>query len=314
MSISLEPMFMNFLLKMSLARRLALIVASALLGVVVIAVLTLTSERRTVMAERQSAVRQTVEIGHGIIAHHHAEATKGLYTMEEAQNRAKAALRALRYSGDEYFFVNDMHPRMVMHAIKPELDGKDLTQNKDPTGKALFVEFVNTVRGSSTGGGFVSYMWPKPGSDQPVEKLSYVKGFEPWGWIIGSGVYIDNVDAALANAYMQTGLQSLLLLAVLLGLGVAVSRSLLTPAKWSGASRPATCRRGCRPSLAIHRACCTPWASCATAWRVWCTACARVPNRWPRPAARSRRATSISASARSVRPRPSSRPRLRWSS
>jgi methyl-accepting chemotaxis protein len=120
-----------------------------------------------------------------------------------------------------------MHPRMVMHAIKPELDGKDLTQNKDPTGKALFVEFVNTVRGSSTGGGFVSYMWPKPGSDQPVEKLSYVKGFEPWGWIIGSGVYIDNVDAALANAYMQTGLQSLLLLAVLLGLGVAVSRSLL---------------------------------------------------------------------------------------
>ena len=207
---------MKFLHSLSLTRRLALI-----------AVLALVAERRTVLEERKSAVRQTVEIAHKLIAHYHEEATRGTYPVAEAQARAKAAVKSLRYSGDEYFWINDMHPRMVMHAIKPALDGKDLTENKDPTGKALFMEFVKTVRASPTASGFVSYMWPKPGHDEPVEKLSYVKGFEPWGWVLGSGVYIDNVDATIAAAALSTGLQTLLLMGVLLALGVAVSRSLL---------------------------------------------------------------------------------------
>jgi methyl-accepting chemotaxis protein len=218
---------MKFLHSLSLARRLALIVGSALFGVALIAVLALAAERRTVLDERKSAVRQTVEIAHKLIAHYHEEATRGTYPVAEAQARAKAAVKSLRYSGDEYFWINDMHPRMVMHAIKPALDGKDLTENKDPTGKALFVEFVKTVRSSPTASGFVSYMWPKPGHDEPVEKLSYVKGFEPWGWVLGSGVYIDSVDATIAAAALGTGLQTLVLMGVLLALGVAVSRSLL---------------------------------------------------------------------------------------
>ena len=138
-------------------------------------------------------MRQTVELAHALIAYHHDEAKRGVYSMEEAQVRAKAALKPLRYSGSEYFWINDMQPRMVMHPIKPELDGKDLSQTKDPNGKALFVAFVDTVK--ANGSGFVEYMWPKPGADQPAQKLSYVKGFEPWGWVVGSGVYIDNVNA-----------------------------------------------------------------------------------------------------------------------
>ncbi|MDH4392749.1 MAG: cache domain-containing protein, partial [Aquabacterium sp.] len=122
---------MSFLDRMSVPLRLALIIASALLGVVVIAAITLLSERAIVFDERKSAVRQTVEIAHNIIVHHHAEATQGRYSMDEAQSRARTAIKTLRYSGDEYFFITDMHPRMVMHPIKPELDGKDLTQSKD---------------------------------------------------------------------------------------------------------------------------------------------------------------------------------------
>lgn len=170
---------MKYLQSMSLAGRLWLIVGSALIGVALIAALALRGERETVLEERQNAVRQTVEIAHTLTSHYHAEAAQGRYSMEEAQARAKAAMKALRYSGSEYFWINDMHPRMVMHAIKPELEGKDLTENKDPTGKALFVEFVQTVRAG--GSGFVSYMWPKPGEKAAVEKLSYVKHFEPWG-------------------------------------------------------------------------------------------------------------------------------------
>ena len=84
-----------------------------------------------------------------------------------------------------------MQVHMLMHPIRPELDGKDLSGTTDPTGKHLFVSFVDTVK--KDGQGFVEYLWPKPGHDQPVAKVSYVKGYAPWGWVVGSGVYVDAV-------------------------------------------------------------------------------------------------------------------------
>ena len=137
---------------------------------------------------------------------------------EEARQRAAAAIQALRYSGNEYIWINDMHPRMVMHPIRPELNGQDLSGNKDPNGLALFVEFVRTVK--AQGAGFVPYMWPKAGIDTPVEKTSYVKGFEPWGWVIGSGVYIETVNAARWQRSLGLGVVQLVL-------GTLVSRNLL---------------------------------------------------------------------------------------
>lgn len=124
----------------------------------------------------------------------------GVY-LEAAEQRfkedAKQAIAQLRYGpkGKDYFWINDMEPRMVMHPIKPELDGKDLSGSKDPNGKKLFVEFVNVCR--EKGEGFVDYMWPLPGHDEPVPKLSYVKLFEPWGWVVGTGIYLDDVDLAV---------------------------------------------------------------------------------------------------------------------
>lgn len=81
---------------------------------------------------------------------------------------------------------------MVMHPTKPELDGKDLSEMKDPDGKHLFVSFAETVR--AQGAGFVDYQWPKPGKDAPQPKLSFVTGFQPWGWVIGTGVYVDDLQ------------------------------------------------------------------------------------------------------------------------
>ena len=109
----------------------------------------------------------------------HGLETAGQMPRQQAQQLAMRAVAALRYDGREYFWINDMQPRMVMHPIKPELDGKDLSQSKDPNGFALFNAFVDTVR--RDGHGFVAYQWPKPGSDKPVDKISYVQGFEPWG-------------------------------------------------------------------------------------------------------------------------------------
>jgi methyl-accepting chemotaxis protein len=96
-----------------------------------------------------------------------------------------------------------MHPRVVMHPIKPELDGRDVGDMKDPNGLALFQAFVAQVR--KDGKGFVGYQWPKPGSDRPVDKVSYVQGFAPWGWVIGSGVYVGDLQQAHARRLWISG-------------------------------------------------------------------------------------------------------------
>jgi methyl-accepting chemotaxis protein len=212
---------------LSIGRRLVFLVLSAMLGIIIILAVSLWSDRTLIMAERQSGVRQTVETAHGLLVHYQKLAADGKLTEDQAKMEALSAIKDLRYSGEEYFWINDMHPTMVMHPIKPELDGKDLSGNKDSTGKLLFIEFVNMVK--VNGGGFVDYMWPKPGSADPVAKVSFVKGFAPWGWIIGSGVYIDTVDAAVLSRAIGFALGGAVLIAVLLVISILISRSITVP-------------------------------------------------------------------------------------
>ena len=157
------------------------------------------------MRARMDATRQHVEVAYSLLEWAHAEEVGGQMTHEAAQAAAIGAIRQLRYDTKEYFFITDMQPRMVMHPIKPELDGKDLSGLKDPNGFALFQEMVNTVRRDSKG--FVAYQWPKPGSDHPVDKISYVSGFTPWGWVVGSGVYTGDLrDAAREQMLYATAI------------------------------------------------------------------------------------------------------------
>jgi PAS domain S-box-containing protein len=116
---------------------------------------------------------------------------KGEMNEDEAKKRALSIIRIARYKGDEYFWINDLTPKMIMHPIKPELEGIDLREYRDPKGKRIFVDSTRIAR--ETGGGFVDYMWPMPGQSKPVPKISYVQYFEPWGWVIGSGIYLDKV-------------------------------------------------------------------------------------------------------------------------
>jgi methyl-accepting chemotaxis protein len=156
--------------------------------------------------ERKAGLAQMNDTALAVMKKYQAMEASGAMTRDEAQTQAKAIISAMRYdNGSGYFWINDMHPTMVMHAVKPEMNGSDLTQNKDPNGKFLFVEFVKVVK--ANGKGFMDYYWPKPGADQPVEKFSHVAGFEPWGWIVGTGVYVDDLDAMFRrDAYTFAGI------------------------------------------------------------------------------------------------------------
>jgi methyl-accepting chemotaxis protein len=110
------------------------------------------------------------------------------------QKEALGTIAKMRYgkSGDNYFWINDLEPKMVMHPIKPQLNGKNLSQAKDPNGKALFVEMVNVIKKSNSG--YVDYQWAKPGHEKPQNKISYVTYFQEWDWVIGTGVYVNDIE------------------------------------------------------------------------------------------------------------------------
>ncbi|WOE69269.1 cache domain-containing protein [Hydrogenimonas thermophila] len=112
---------------------------------------------------------------------------------EKLKKEALKKISELRYGKNGYFWINDTTPKMIMHPFKPELNGQNLCKIKDPNGVYLFVEMVKVV--SKMGEGIVEYHWPKPGADKPVMKISYVKIFKPWDWIIGAGVYTDDIES-----------------------------------------------------------------------------------------------------------------------
>ena len=207
--------------------KLALIIAISLVGMLAMGPIALYTMRAQMMTDRQAKTQQMVDIGYGILAHYQKLESDGKLSKADAQAAAMGEIKGLRYDKVEYFWINDMSPKMVMHPIRPELDGKDLSENKDPSGNRLFIGFVDVVK--KQGAGFYSYLWPKPGFEQPVPKISYVKGFAPWGWIIGTGIYLDDVDAVFYQTAKMFGLVSLAVLALVLIASLIISRSITRP-------------------------------------------------------------------------------------
>ncbi len=205
--------------------QLMLLIGAALCGIGLLLALSLIELRSQLVGDRMAAARQHVAAAVSVLERFHGMELSGELSREQAQARAAAAVGALRWGGSGYLWINDMHPRMVMHPVKPELNGKDLSSSEDPAGKRLFVAFVDTVR--SEGRGFVDYLWPQPGSDQPVAKTSFVQGFAPWGWVVGSGVYLADVQQAFLSAAALSGGVGVVLLLALCAIAWWVARRLL---------------------------------------------------------------------------------------
>jgi methyl-accepting chemotaxis protein len=185
------------LFRFTIGRKIYAVIGMAFLGFLCVMAFTMRDIRIGMEKEKTEELKHLVQVALSIAKEEHENATKGTITDEEARKRAAARIGVMRYGNNDYYWINDMHPRMVMHPIQARLNGSDLTENKDPNGKRLFIEFVETVKKS--GAGVVAYEWPKPGATAPQPKMSYVAGFQPWGWVIGTGVYIDNLENDVWN-------------------------------------------------------------------------------------------------------------------
>jgi methyl-accepting chemotaxis protein len=218
---------MKLFSSLTIARKLGLLTLITGLGIACVAAGFLVSERQLIGDERGRAVRQAVEVATGVVARYQQLAASGALPEDQARHEALEALRGLRYDGKEYFWVNDMQPRMLMHPTSSKLEGQDVGGIADPDGMHLFAAMVEVAK--TQGSGFVSYMWPKPGSEQPVPKVSYVKAMPAWGWVVGSGVYLDAVGAVFWPRVLEFSLAAAVLSGVLMLAGHLISRSIQRP-------------------------------------------------------------------------------------
>jgi len=169
---------------------------------------------KKLMKEKKIATKHLVEVAFTLISDYHSRAGAGEFGEDDARKKAMMRIRAFRYKGNDYFWINDLHTVMIMHPVKPELEGKNLSNLEDAEGNYPFREFVKVSKEKN--GGFVDYFWSKPDSDKPVRKVSYVKLFKPWEWVVGSGIYIDDVDAEIRKMRFQIILGAVVLSVIVL--------------------------------------------------------------------------------------------------
>jgi methyl-accepting chemotaxis protein len=172
-------------------------IAAGIVALIALAIFGSVTISTILTEQKKDELKHLVETAVSIVADFEARAKRGELSEDEAKKRASETLRILRYGGSEYFFIQDYQTVMLMHPFSKTLEGKDNSAVKDANGVAFLKEIGNAGR---AGGGFVAYLFPKPNQPEPLPKLSYATNFDKWGWVIGSGVYIDDL-AALAASY-----------------------------------------------------------------------------------------------------------------
>ncbi|AYG07975.1 methyl-accepting chemotaxis protein [Pseudomonas fluorescens] len=218
---------MNSLRNMSISRRLWMILIVAVLMLMTLGLLMLKQIHDDLYQAKSQKTQHVVQTASGILNFYHGLETTGVLTREAAQKQALSVVRGLRYDQNEYFWINDLTPVMIMHPANPKLDGQNLSAIRDPDGFAIFNEFVTLAK--AKGVGMVDYRWPKPGAAEPVAKTSYIQLFEPWGWIIGSGVYVDDVQAQFRGQVWKASLIGLGIALIMALLVVLIARSIVRP-------------------------------------------------------------------------------------
>ncbi|AWU93469.1 methyl-accepting chemotaxis protein [Azospirillum ramasamyi] len=199
----------------SIKAKLLILLGLFLATVLVAGIWSATSKRATMVEGYRNSIQAVVQTSLSIISSYDERAAKGEFSREEAQTQAKAALRALRFFGSEYMFGYEFDGTNVFQGVRADLEGtRKLADFKDSNGVLVIRGLIESAK---SGDGFLIYNFPKAGGGDPVPKLALAAIYEPWGWMIGTGVYIDDVDAAFHRTLSET-LAVTLVASVLLGL------------------------------------------------------------------------------------------------
>ena len=184
--------------------------------------------KQNIMEAKKELLSETTEMIWEILVFYNERVQRGELSLEDAQITVKLVIRNIRYGSDkkDYFWISDLNAFMIMHPYRKDLEGKDLSDFQDSKGKKLVAEFVKVTE--TTGEGYTDYVWQwKDDSNKTGDKLSFVKRFVPWGWIIGTGVYLDDMDQKITqiNSEIKKTFLVILLIVTLLCIYIIIRSS-----------------------------------------------------------------------------------------
>ena len=175
--------------------------------------------KQQLLNQKKEAILQLTDNALSLLREFDAKIKKGELTPDLARKNAADQIRNLRYGpeGKDYFWIIDVHGSMIMHPFRPDLEGKDLTRFTDTAGKYPFANMVETV--AKHNAGYVNYRWQwKDIPEKMAQKTSYVKGFPAWGWIVGTGIYLDDIHediSTITRKFIQIFVGILILIVLL---------------------------------------------------------------------------------------------------
>ncbi|WP_221795913.1 methyl-accepting chemotaxis protein [Oceanobacter mangrovi] len=219
---------MNFLRQFSIAMRLWTLLAIAVLSALIVYAVSLNNSRTVLEHSKQDSIRYLVDAAFSVLERY-AELEKQGMPTAEAQRQAKEAIKAMRYDGGVgYYFIQSLDGTMVMHATNPKLDGKDMRDSKDAKGVLMF-QNANDAAMSSPQGGFSYYHWQHPGRNEIAQKVSFQRLYKPWGWVLGTGVYQDDIDDLFFDNLKAVLPIMITLILLMVVIAWVISRSIITP-------------------------------------------------------------------------------------
>ncbi|MFA6280778.1 MAG: cache domain-containing protein [Bdellovibrionales bacterium] len=211
--------------RFKITTRIYVLIATLIVGLSAVLLISSTLIKDELFQQRNDQTRRIVETAHSLVTQIAVEAQSKGIPVQEAQQKAIALVKGLRYDKSEYFWINDMDGKMIMHPIKTALDGKDVTTIKDADGDNLFVSFINIVK--KDGMGLHQYYWP-PDNTAKL-KISYVKGIPEWNWLIGSGVNVEDINATVTKVQIKLGSVVLIIVFIAFIIAVFIGRSITKP-------------------------------------------------------------------------------------
>ena len=210
--------------KMRVQTRLGLLSVLAFVGLLVLASSILVGIRNSAMASHRLRISHLVESAASMVDYFRQQEAAGKLPRDQAQAQAKAALKAMRFGEEDYFFVYDYQGVMVAHGANPKLEGKSQLGKPDSAGKLFRDEIVR--RAQSEGKGYEEYVYPRANNKDPEPKLTYFRSIPEWNWIICSAVYVDDVANEVRAGFWTFGSMAFAILLVVMLLGWRISRSI----------------------------------------------------------------------------------------
>jgi methyl-accepting chemotaxis protein len=207
--------------------RLMSVVAVGALGLLIFGGIALTNLKGSIIVERESITRQQIESVMSLIKNYAKDEARSGKNQEQIQHDVARMISGLRYNGNQYFWINDMSGKMLMHPLNPDLVGTSILKLKDADGENVFVGMIELVR--KQGSGYYRYPWKTPQDQIPRDKVSFVAGYPEWDWVVGTGIYIDDVNAAFWQSAQRLSIIGILILIATAISAFLITRSVVNP-------------------------------------------------------------------------------------